>query len=194
MSALAATLGTSFSDHPMRKAFLRWQCHVRQLTMRTGGGKPDDGMMPQVWIGAEMVGHIITVLNKTPEYSVTAELSHMAAKELDPAKRRDQALRFLSATHYQKAAQFSDVLTATFPPGSAGAARLIAASRVRLVFDAYAQRFDLRCTVSQLARGSALYRATWAHNFLFNPALPPGTEVLAFEPDWSGSSSDPELS
>jgi len=32
-----------------------------------------------------------------------------------------------------------------------------------------------------------------AHNRLFNPALPPATEVLGFEPDWANSSSEPPL-
>jgi len=39
-----------------------------------------------------------------------------------------------------------------------------------------------------------LYQATMAHNMLFNPTLPPDTEVLGFEPNWEASSADPDLS
>ena len=70
------------------------------------------------------MGHVITVMCKLPAYSVTAELTHMAKKTMDPAKWREEALKFFSATHYQKAREFSDVLTANFAPGSTGAAKL----------------------------------------------------------------------
>ncbi|QYX55263.1 hypothetical protein K1T73_09030 [Roseovarius sp. SCSIO 43702] len=193
MSLLQEKLGVARDPHPLRMAFLRWQCRVRQLAMRDNDGRPDDAIMPEVIPeGADApMGHIITVMNKAPGYSVTAELVHMAAKTNDPAQRREQALTFLSASYYQKADEFSDILTATFPPGSEGAAALHAAGHVRLVFDAYRQRFDLRCKVWRLAEHNPLHAATVAHNRLFNPGLPPATEVLGFEPDWAASSSDP---
>ena len=115
----------------------------------------------------------------------------MAKKTNDPAQRRDQAMQYLSATYYQKAAEFSDILTATFPPGSPGAARVREAGSVRLKFDAYAQMFDLGCKVWKLAPHNPLHQATMAHNRLFNPALHPDTEVLGFEPDWELSSAEP---
>ncbi len=193
MSSLASQLGQSFSNHPLRAAFLRWQCRVRQMAMRDKDGRPDDAIMPDVILPGETepMGAIITVMNKSPAYSVTPELQHMAAKTNDPAQRRDQAIRFLSAAYYQKAQEFSDILTATFPPGSPGAETLHQAGRCTLVFDAYAQRFDLDCKVWRLAPHNLLHQATMAHNLLFNPGIPPGTEVLGFEPDWEASSSDP---
>jgi hypothetical protein len=193
MSALNAILGQS--DAPLRKAFLRWQCRVRQMAMRDADGRPDDGIMPAVYLPdqTEPMGHIITILNKAPGHAVIAELQHMAAKTNDPAQRRDQALRFFSASYYQKATEFSDILTATFPPGSKGADTLHRAGHVRLVFSAFAQRFDLTCKVWRLADHNPLHKATIAHNTLFNPALPPDTIVLGFEPDWGASTSDPEI-
>lgn len=186
MTSLATQLGQSYSDHPLRQSFLKWQCRVRQLNMRDGEGRPDDAIMPAVHLdGAdEPLGHIITVMNKAPGYSVTPELEHMARKTHDPAQRRSDALRFLSATYYQKADEFSDVLTATFPPGSEGAMTIRRAQSCTLVFEAYSQRFDLVCKVWKLAAHNLLYQATMAHNRLFNPALPPATIVLGFEPDW----------
>jgi len=193
-AALSSVLGMA-PDHPLRKAFLKWQCRVRQMAMRDNYGRPDDAITPAVYLPdqAEPMGHIITVLNKSPVHSVTAELRHMSAKTNYPAQRREQALRFLSSTYYQKADSFSDLLTATFPPGSAGAETIRAAGSCRLVFEAYNQRFDLHCKVWRLAAHNPLQQATLAHNLLFNPNLPPDTEVLGFEPDWAASSSLPEI-
>ena len=70
-------------------------------------------------------------------------------------------------------------------PGSAGAAKLRAAGRCTLTFEAYSQRFDIEAKVWKLSRRNPLTRATLAHNKLFNPNLHPETEVLGFEPDWS---------
>ena len=149
MSALGAALGESYSTSPLRLAFLKWQCRVRQVAMRDNHGRPDDSITPALFLPGETepMGHIITLLNKSPGYSVTPELLHMAKKTNDPAQRRDQALQFFSATYYQKAAEFSDILTATFPPGSPGAATIRGAENVRLRFEAYTQVFDLTCKV-----------------------------------------------
>jgi len=195
MSALSPTLGETFSASPLRLAFLKWQCRVRQLSMRDNHGRPDDAITPDLYLVGEdePAGAVITILNKSPQYSVTPEMTHMAAKTNDPAQRRQTALTFFSSTYYQKAAEFSDILTATFPPESPGAAKIRAAGEVRLAFDAYTQKFDLHCKVWRLAQHNPLYQATIAHNQLFNPTLPPGTEVLGFEPDWGRSTSEPEL-
>jgi len=195
MRSIAAALGTSFAAHPLRTGFLKWQCRVRQMAMRDGQGRPDDAITPALVLPdqPEPMGHIITVMNKSPGYSVTPELMHMAAKTNDPAERRDKAIEFLSSSYYQKHREFSDILTATFPPASPGAATIRAAGQCTLVFEAYTQRFDLVCKVWRLAPHNPLFQATIAHNALFNPALPPDTEVLGFEPDWAGSSSDPKL-
>ncbi|NNE79930.1 MAG: hypothetical protein HKN18_06615 [Silicimonas sp.] len=193
MSSLGAALGQTHSSSPLRLAFLKWQCRVRQTAMRDLAGRPDESITPALYLpGAdEPMGHVITVLNKAPGYSLVPEMAHMAAKTNDPAQRREQAITFFSATYYQKANEFSDILTATFPPASPGAATIREAESVRLVFDAYAQVFDLSCRVWRLAEHNPLFQATMAHNKLFNPALPPGTEVLGFEPDWDASTSDP---
>ncbi len=195
MSSLAAQFGQSFSDHPLRKAFMKWQCRVRQMAMRDNDGRPDEAIMPAVILPGQdaALGHIITVMNKAPGHSVTPEMEHMAAKTNDPAQIRDQAIRFLSASHYQKADEFSDILTATFPPESPGAAQIHEARQCRLVFEAYSQCFDLTCKVWRLAPHNLLHQATMAHNRLFNPQMPPDTVVLGFEPDWSASSARPDI-
>ena len=195
MSSIAAMLGTSHNDHPLRNGFLKWQTRVRQIAMRDSDGRPDDAITPELWLpGAdEAMGHIITVLNKSPGYSLVPEMTHMAARTNDPAERRQKAIEFFSSTYYQKHKEFSDILTSTFPPESPGAAAIRAAGTCVLKFDAYNQQFDLQCKVWRLAAHNPLYQATIAHNALFNPSLPPGTEVLGFEPDWAASKSDPVL-
>ena len=150
-------------------------------------------IMPEVYLSGQdaSIGALITILNKLPMYSQTPEMLHMARKTNDPAQARSQAIQFFSATYYQKFRQFSDVLSATFPPGSGGAAQLIEAGSCRLVFEAYAQRFDLECSVMPMAQQNALHQATMAHNRLFNRGLSAETIVLGFEPDWEKSTATP---
>ncbi len=192
MSSMAAVLGNSYSSNPLKNTFLKWQCHVRQLAMRDKQGRPDDAIMPEVFLKGETapMGHVITIMNKAPAYSVTPELLHLARKTKDPAHHRSQALNFFSATYYQKHREFSDVLTATFPPGSPGAKKIREAEYCTLVFEVYSQRFELYCKVWTLAAHNSLHQATMAHNRLFNPALPSDAVVLGFEPDWDLSSSN----
>lgn len=173
----------------LRRHFLRWQCLVRQEMMRRHEGRPVPGIMPAVFLpGHEApLGHIITILNRRPAFSVTPELLHMARRTNDPADRRKRALAFLAAEHYLDPERFSDVLSATFAPRSEGAARLERAGQCRLVFDDAGHRFDLFCRVRAFEAGDALREATLAHNRLFNPSLPAETIVLGFLPDWARS-------
>lgn len=196
MSSIASVFGVNAEKHPLRDAFLKWQCRARQMSMRDNEGRPDDAITPAVILAGQEVamGHIITVINKAPSFSVTPELQHMSRKTHDPAQRREAALRFFAAGYYQKASEFSDILTATFPPGSQGAQTIRDAERATLVFEAFAQKFTLDCKVWRLAENNPLNQSTMAHNLLFNPTLPPDTIVLGFEPDWSASSSTPEFS
>ena len=193
MSSVASIFGQTYVNHPMKDKFIKWQCHTRQMMMRDNQGRPDAAIMPEVYLAGQdaSLGALITILNKLPTYSLTPEMLHMARKTNDPAQVRSQAIQFFSATYYQKFRQFSDVLTATFPPGSGGAAQLQTAGSCRLVFGAYAQRFDLECTVMPMAQQNALHQATMAHNRLFNRGLSAETIVLGFEPDWEKSTATP---
>lgn len=162
--------------------------------MRHELGWPGPGVTPAVHLEdeAEPIGHIITVLSKAPRHSKVPEMRHVVQRTNDPARRREDALKLLSETYYQQPQDFSDLLTATFPPGSPGAAQIRAARRVRLVFDAYRQRYELVCQVWQLARHHPGYQATWWHNAMFNPTLPRDTVILGFEPDWPLSTASPD--
>ncbi len=181
--------------HPLRDAFLRWQCRVRQITMRDKMGRPDPGMMPELTLAGETepLGSLITVLNKLPAHSQVPEFKHMVRRTHDPSQRRDKALQLFSETYYQKSNEFSDTLTSSFPAKSPGAAKIREAERVTLVFEAYAQKFTLDCKVWTLTQTNALYQATWWHNHLFNPDLAGDAVILGFEPDWNASSAEPPV-
>ena len=181
------------ADAGLRDGFMRWQCRVRQIIMRENQGRPGEAIMPALTLpGADApMGQIITVMSKAPQYSRTPEMRHLARKTNDPALRREAALTFFSETYYQRAAEFSEILSATFPPGSPGAARIREAGRATLTFAAYNQRYDLACRVWTLAEHNPLHQATYWHNLLFNPELAADTIILGFEPDWSCSTADP---
>ncbi len=194
MTSLAEIFELPQVDHPMRKAFLKWQCRVRQIAMRESDGRPDDAITPSVYLPGKTqpVGHIITVLSKRPEYSKTPELRHIAKRTFDPAQRREKALQFLCEVYFQKADEFADTLTSTFSAQSKGAQAMLDAGRCRLKFEAYSQSFDLDCSLERLSQDHFLHQATWWHNVMFNPGLRPDSIVLAFKPDWENSFADPD--
>ena len=191
MSSPAASLQVP-SWHPLRIAFMNWQCHVHQRAARDAQGRPDDAIMPALPLSGEIepMGDIITVMNKARGYFLPSELRHMAAKTNGPAKVRDTVMCCFSTTYYRKYKELSAIRTATFPPGSESAAQIHATRRCMLQFEACAQRFDLTCKVWRLAAHSPLYQVTIAHNALFNPTLARGSEVLGFEPYWPASSAE----
>ena len=179
------------ANEELRERFLRWQCRIRQIAMRRDDGRPTGGMTPLVsgWEGP--VSRIVTVLSKRPEHSVTMELRHLARRTHDPAERRENALKLFAERHYQAATEFSDTLTASFPPDSPTAARLLEARECRLEFEQFNQRYRLHCTVRRLSEHNPLREATFWHNLLFNPRLPADCIILGFEPDWRRSEADP---
>ena len=183
------------ANEKLRDHFLGWQCRIRQIATRRHDGRPTSGMVPLAFAPEDdtPVARIVTVLCKRPEHSVTMELRHMARRTHDPAERRESALRFLAERYYQSAREFSDILTASFPPDSATAATLLEHRECRLVFEQFSQRFDLRCTVRRLSPNNPLREATFWHNLLFNPGLTAEGAILGFEPDWPESESDPRV-
>ena len=185
------SINESLDGVELRKSFLKWQCRVRQSAMRENGGKPDDGIMPMLKLenSESALGSIITLIHKRTQFSVTAELTHMVKKTMDLAQRQNQAVGFLSSTYYQKYAEFSDILTATFRPNSIGAKNILQSGTCLLIFDAFNQCYDIKCKVRRLNKDDPFYKSTIAHNSLFNSSLHPETVVLGFEPKWNESSS-----
>ena len=118
----------------------------------------------------------------------------MARRTHDPAERREAALKFLAERYYQAPREFSDILTASFPPDSATAARLLAGRECRLDFEQFNQWYRLPCTVRRLSPNNPLREATFWHNLLFNPRLSADCIILGFEPDWPKSEAKPQIS
>ena len=193
MSVSPQSLDSVVKAHPLRGAFLFWQCRVRQIAMREDMGRPGGAIIAALTLAGETqpMGHVITLMLKAPAYSKTPEMRHIAASTYDPAQRREKALELFSDTYYQNAREFSDVLTTTFPPDSPGAAAICAAETCTLTFESYGQRFDLFCKASALSGEDPVFQASWCHNLLFNPSLHPEAVILCFEPNWGRSSAEP---
>lgn len=177
----------------MRDGFLAWQCRIRQYAIRQAGGRPTAGMRPavRIGVGSTAAGEITVLIVKRDRDDITAEFRHMVRRTHDPADRFSAALKYLAAAYYQRPGDFLDHMTALFAADSAFAARLLAAGECRLDFDQFSQTYRLPCRVRRLADDDPAYQATYWHNSLFNPALPPDVQVLAFAPDWSAATADP---
>ena len=179
----------------LRDHFLGWQCRLRQLAVRETEGRPTLGMRPTLsCAGQDENGGRITVLivPRAPE-ETTAEFRHLVRRTHDPAERYKDALKFLAAAYYQYPQDFSDEITALFGPGSALAERLLSDGRCRLGFEQYSQRYALSCLVRALPESAPAFQAAYWHNSLFNPEIPAGIQVLAFQPDWATAEADPPV-
>lgn len=145
-------------------------------------------MTPKVIQGDVELGAITTVLCKRPEYSVTMELQHMARRTMDPAKRRQDILEFVSERYYQNIVEFNHELTAVFLLGSAWVETLTRNGPTLFRYEQFNQCFDVVCNPRVLSPNNPLREATFWHNVLFNPSLPSDCIVIGLDPDWSQSS------
>lgn len=171
----------------LRDDFLGWQCRIRQLSVRHGGGRPTPGMRPRVLNaqGDELSSGIVVLIVEQEPAESTAFFRHQYLRTNDPIERYDKILEILAGTYFQQPARFGDVLTASFGPESSVANRLLNHGRCVLAFEQYAQAYRLPCGVAVLAAEDELYHATYWHNRMFNPNMPPGLRILAFTPDWT---------
>jgi hypothetical protein len=67
-----------------------------------------------------------------------------------------------------------------------------AASRCVLAFHERSRSYRLPCDVELLGRDDALFQATYWHNALFNPDLPPDIAIVSFVSDWVHASRSRE--
>ncbi len=174
----------------LRDKFMAWQCLVRQHAMRRDGGRPSDGMEPLVVMpDGRKLGHIRTVIAEREPDATTAQFRHTVRRTNDPRERFDKGLQFLSSAYFQKSREFEPRLFAMFAPDSPGAQALLEAGDCVLLFSQYNQEYRLPCRVSELDPSDRFAEALYWHNALFNPALPPCSRRLAFDPDWSHGTS-----
>lgn len=175
----------------LRKHFLRWQCRARQNAVRRNAGKPSESMCPRIVVDERSLDQIILLINKHEHCSTVPEFKHMVLRTQDPKKRYDSGLEFLSADYYQDTGEFTDQLTALFGPDEPLVELLERQGACTLEFNQTQQYFSLPCEVNTVDTGSYLYQATYWHNQLFNPYMPPGAQVAAFMPDWTLAVAEP---
>ena len=100
------------AQRTMRRHFLGWQCRLRQHAMRDAGGRPSPGMRPELLLEDEGVLYdaVTVLLVKSAPRESTAEFRHMVRRTRDPRERYETAVRYLSATYYQRPEDFSDAV------------------------------------------------------------------------------------
>ena len=180
---------TQQAAQALRKEFIGWQCRLRQLVARQGGGRPTSGMRPRVLApdGEEIAPAITVLLNEQePDHSIS-QFKFQYQRTQDPIERYDKVLEILSGSYFQQPGTFTDVMTALFGPESGIAAALLNHGKCILDFEQFTQGYRLACAVRALDERSPLHQATYWHNRMFNPNMPDGIRILAFTPDWRHS-------
>lgn len=181
------------NDEVMAGHFIAWQCRLRQIAMRDGGGRPSPGMTPQLSLASgEVLMPALTVLvvPRDPEETTTF-FEFQARKSNDPRQVYEAGLKFLQADYFHKPARFEDRVVAQFGGGSQAAERLIAAEECLLTFEQFSQVWILACTASRLHNNDPARAHVLAHNRLFNPKMAPDTQVLSFQPVWGKAQAQP---
>jgi len=178
---------TDVAAAALRDDFLGWQCRLRQISARQGGGRPTPGMRPRLLSPAgEVLAGGITVLIVEHEPGDTTRMFEFQCKRThDPIERYDKILELLSASYFQHPQNFSDTLTALFGAASDLPPTLLHLGRCVLEFEQFTQGYRLPCEVTELDPAHPFYQATYWHNHMFNATMPPNTRILAFKPDWA---------
>ena len=170
----------------LRQQFLHWQCRIRQIAMRADDGRPSEGMRPKVLSsdGRILSDGVIVLLVRTDPAESTDFFRFQVQKNHDPNEVYEKGLAFLRSTHYHRANQFSDEMTALFLPESRLASLLVALRACRLEFRQFGQAYHLPCSVRELALPEPAHSNTLWHNRLFNTQLSDDVRILGFKPDW----------
>lgn len=181
---------TEVAAAALRDDFLGWQCRLRQISARQAGGRPTPGMRPRLLSPAgDVLAKGVTVLIVEHEPANSTRLFEFQCKRTnDPIERYDKILELLSGSYFQHPKSFSDTLTALFGAASDLPPALLHLGRCVLEFEQFTQAYRLPCDVVELDPAHAFYQATYWHNHMFNPTMPPNTRILAFKPDWAHAS------
>lgn len=175
-------------------AFVAWQCRIRQHAVRRGDGRPSPGMRPDiVAMDGVALGQITTVLIKSDPQQDSAHFQQIFHSTRSPLERYEAAMTAFQSDYYQYPELFSDRLTALFAWPSASAEKICQAQPYVLYFEQFGQRFSYQAAIARLALDDHGHVATYWHNALFNPHLPPSICVLALVPDWSSARATPPI-
>lgn len=172
--------------HDLNSHFLTWQCRIRQIAMREDGGRPSQGMCPRVLSGEgeELASRIVTLLIRENPVESTEFLKFQVKKHNSPEDIYKKSLTFLQSTHYHRAIEFCDEMTALFGPESSLVERLLVEGKCILQFEQFNQTYVLPCRIRQLSVDESAFQATVWHNRVFNPNLGDDVAVIGFQPDW----------
>lgn len=173
----------------LRERFLLWQCRIRQIAMRDDGGRPSEGMRPQVHSpdGGLLSDGVIVLLVRSDPVESTDFFEFQVRKNHDPNEVYQKGLTYLQATHYHRANRFSDEMTALFLPEARLAASLSELDACRLDFRQFGQVYRLPCAVRELETDEPAFRNTLWHNRLFNTQLSDDVRIFGFRPDWTAA-------
>ncbi len=154
--------------------------------MRADEGRPSEGMRPKILStdGRILSDGVIVLLVRTDPAESTDFFRFQVQKNHDRNEVYEKGLAFLQSTHYHRANQFSDEMTALFLPESRLATLLMALGACRLEFRQFGQAYRLPCGVRELAPAEPAYLNTLWHNRLFNTQLSDDVRILGFQPDW----------
>ena len=179
--------------HLLCEHFLGWQCRIRQIAVRQGGGRPTSGMRPALRLAdGGSVDAITVLIMKRELHEPTKRFQHIVRRTNDPRERLNEALKELAAAYYQRPYEFADAMTALFSLDSAIARKLVEQGRCELTFEQFSQRYVLPCSVQALDESEDAFQATYWHNHMFNPTLPGTVRIVSFTPDWNlGRASPP---
>jgi hypothetical protein len=170
----------------IRDDFLHWQCRIRQMAMRDGGGRPTPGMRPTVLAedGTELHPGVIVLIHLREPEETTAFFRHQVLKTQDPVERWEKAVEHMAAGYFQNHGDFGEQLTALFAAEAPIADIALNHGKIILSFAEFGQKYRLLASVVELPEHDPLYQSTYWHNRLFNPNMPAGVRVLCFTPDW----------
>ncbi len=182
----------SSETHCLRERFLAWQCLIRQYSMRNARGRPTPAMQPTLRLPGETTGgnQVNVLIIKLQSQPHTAQMRHIVRKSQDPHERYESALRYLSATYFQRSREFSDHMTALFALDSSLARQLLESEVCTLDFAEKSHCYSIPCQARQLQPSEPDYQATYWHNSMFNPAMPGHVQILSLIPNWSEAHSD----
>jgi hypothetical protein len=179
------------AEDALMKAFLGWQCRLRQLSVRNDEGRPSPGMRPTLRVAGQNASEITVVIIKRDSDRWTSEFQHIFKRTHDPKERFEAALRYLQSSYYQEPLSFDDRLTAVFGMTATVPKQIAGRTDCMLVFEQFRQTFELPCKADRLEVEDPSFQATYWHNALFNPAMPAGVQIVSFHPDWSRAEADP---
>ena len=196
MTPESKVLNIDTAASKLRDEFIGWQCRLRRQSMRGAGGRPSEGMRPRVFDAeGDLVADALTVLlARTDSATIAKGFEFQFKCTHDPLDRYEKAVTFLSADYYQHPANFTGVMTALVGAGTSTFRRLSGHRQCILVFQQFSQGYRVPCDVQIVAPEDALFKATYWHNAMFNPNLPPDVAVVAFMPDWVYASRQREAS